>query len=166
MIWEYGVPFPDNDWRELHVRLQELEQRLQNINNYQTFTPRWFGVTTDPAIGNGTLEGRMFETVDMRHISIELVAGSTTTFGTGAWTFQMPEELDAVAVGDWMGSCLYFDVTANTNYTGVCRAVDNDTDFFMYWDSSTTLIGPATPFTWANTDQLFMSLTYRFDTAL
>ena len=83
MVWELqGVP-AEGDWNELWLKLQRLETNLRYLNNYDTFTPTWTAPTTDPAIGNGTLEGWIMQTNDFRIVSIRIVMGSTTTFGSG-----------------------------------------------------------------------------------
>lgn len=57
---------------------------------WASWTPSWTATSVNPAIGNGTLIGRVIQTGKRVEGYISLVAGSTTTFGTGAWIFSMP----------------------------------------------------------------------------
>lgn len=61
-----------------------------NTGAWTTYTPTWGAVTTAPALGNGTIAGRYCIMGKTAHVRITLVTGSTTTFGTGAWTWTLP----------------------------------------------------------------------------
>lgn len=58
---------------------------------WTTYTPTWTAATTNPTLGNGTLVGR-WARVDGRTIvaHINLTIGSTTTLGSGAYSFALP----------------------------------------------------------------------------
>lgn len=58
---------------------------------WTTYTPTWTAATTNPTLGNGTLVGRYMR-VDGRTIvaHINLTIGSTTTLGTGGYSFALP----------------------------------------------------------------------------
>ncbi len=60
------------------------------VGTWQIYTPVWQGTTTNPAIGNGLLYGRYARVGTTVFYNITMVAGSTTTFGTGAWVFTLP----------------------------------------------------------------------------
>lgn len=60
------------------------------VPRWSTYAPVWAAGTT-PNIGNGTLVGRYTIAADKTvHFSIELVGGSTTTWGTGAYSLTLP----------------------------------------------------------------------------
>jgi hypothetical protein len=64
------------------------------VTNWVSFTPTWTALGTDPAIGNGTLEGKWRRVGDTAEISFHVNAGSTTTFGTGSrYQFGLPTGL-------------------------------------------------------------------------
>lgn len=56
---------------------------------FAAYTPTWTA-TTAPAIGNGTLAGRFLQVGKAIIGSVDLTAGSTTTFGTGSWDIGLP----------------------------------------------------------------------------
>lgn len=57
---------------------------------FTTYTPTWTTSGTAPAVGNGTLTGRYWNFGKLVVVRIYLLAGSTTTFGTGVWSFALP----------------------------------------------------------------------------
>lgn len=57
---------------------------------WTSYTPTWTAATTNPVLGNGTLVGRYKQFGKTVLVNITLTAGSTTTFGTGAYSFALP----------------------------------------------------------------------------
>lgn len=57
---------------------------------WTSYTPTWTAATTNPAIGNGTITGRYKQIGKLCTASFQLSAGSTTTFGAGAYTIGLP----------------------------------------------------------------------------
>lgn len=84
----------------------------QEVTNFMTATatnwtlaaPTWTATAGTPAIGNGTLTGRSRRIGQTNDFSINLVAGSTTTFGTAgaAFRFTIP------GVPGGSGAAFYF----------------------------------------------------------
>lgn len=74
----------------------DRSDRLANAP-WDTYTPTWTAATTNPALGNGTLVGRYRRIGRTVLCRIHLVAGSTTTFGSGALRFGLP--LQAATTG-------------------------------------------------------------------
>lgn len=54
------------------------------------YTPSWTSSGTAPAIVNGTLTGLYQVVGDLVYVAINLVAGSSTTYGTGFYNFSLP----------------------------------------------------------------------------
>ena len=63
------------------------------IGPWTAYTPIWTGASTNPVIGNGTITGYWRRIGDSIEIMIELLPGSSTTFGSGAWGFSLPPGL-------------------------------------------------------------------------
>lgn len=57
---------------------------------WTNYTPTWTCLTTGPVLGNGTLTGKYCQIGQTVHFIIELTAGTTTTFGTGNFQFDLP----------------------------------------------------------------------------
>jgi hypothetical protein len=97
---------------------------------WNTYTPAWTAVTTAPAIGNGTLTGKYAVVGKVCHFTALVTFGSTTTFGSGAYTFSLPVTAGALgglpqfagvassgAGGRVLISCQPSGPTSSTSYT-------------------------------------------------
>jgi hypothetical protein len=70
---------------------QEIRDQFNSMfAAWTTYTPTWTSTSTAPAIGNGTLTGRYMKIGRTVIVEINLIAGSTTTFGTGNYSFSLP----------------------------------------------------------------------------
>src|SRR5579864_7885838 len=68
--------------------------RTLAMGAWASYTPSWTGSSTNPSLGNGSLTGRYTQIGKVVLFSVVLTAGSTTTYGSGFWTFTLP-----IAVG-------------------------------------------------------------------
>jgi hypothetical protein len=60
---------------------------------WTAYTPAWTATTTNPVLGNGSLVAaykRADEASRLVYLRLRLVAGSSTSFGTGFWRFSLP----------------------------------------------------------------------------
>jgi hypothetical protein len=57
---------------------------------WTVYTPTWTASTTNPTIGNGTLEGRYIELGSAVFGEVRIVAGSTTNRGSGTYAISLP----------------------------------------------------------------------------
>lgn len=55
-----------------------------------SYTPTWTAATTNPVIGNGTITGAYAAAGKLIFFRISIVGGSTTTWGTGVYSFTYP----------------------------------------------------------------------------
>lgn len=123
-------------------------------NAWTAYTPAWTAVTANPAIVNGTINGRFKKFGKWGIATGMIVAGAGTTFGTGAYRFGLPstwtlENTAPIQMLRGIGGC--YDSSTTTNYVG-----------FMYYVSSTTIgmrthaaaadVGTAVPVTFAVSD--------------
>lgn len=71
---------------------------------WTTYTPTWASSGTQPVLNNGTLTGRYMRADKYCAFRIDLHAGTTTTVGTGTYTFALPTGIHAtgeqVVAGD------------------------------------------------------------------
>ena len=120
------------------------------------FSTTWAGSVTNPAIGNGTLAA-LYHVVDrMVHFSVSMTAGTTTTFGTGFWTFSVP-----IALGgsDLPGVARAVD-TGVLNYPGIVTFA-SATTLNMLDDNTGVQWSVSTPFAWGSTDVGIVSIWYQ-----
>jgi hypothetical protein len=61
------------------------------LGAWTSYTPTWTASTTNPTIGNGTLQG-YYKALDASTylVEISLVLGSTTSIGSGTYSFALP----------------------------------------------------------------------------
>lgn len=132
------------------------------------YTPTWVTSGTQPSIGNGTLKGRWTRVGGLIHLRISMVAGTTTTFGTNAWSFGLPVTAAADSAFNpwpiWDGSFRMRDVSA-FNYYSATAVVNADGGGVGGVYSNGQVAGNA-PFTWSNVatngnfDNFSLNVTY------
>ena len=66
-------------------------RRIPNV--LTAYTPTWGASTSNPSIGDGTVSGLWRRVGECIEAQIEVVMGSTTTYGTGTYTFSLPSGL-------------------------------------------------------------------------
>jgi len=122
-----------------------------------SYTPTWSASGVAPAIGNGTLTGTYQVTGRNLICDITHIMGSTTTFGTAAYSWSIP-------------------FTPATNLPMACYALDSGTAHFTgtaFGSGASALIAVATsgntstwgqtlPMTWANGDTAYIRSHRRF----
>ncbi len=119
--------------------------------------PLWTASTSNPAIGNGFSTGGYVRNVTKAMDYGIIVAGSTTTFGTGTWRLGWPVTPSSLANtgGGFIGSCYVQDNSAGAQY--VSQLVSSSTSFMTIITSPTTVtantVTPTVPFTWAQSDR-------------
>lgn len=117
---------------------------------WASYAVSWTASGSAPSLGNGALLGWWTRIGNMMGVQITLTIGSTTTTGTGFWSFSLP------VAGNGVGSQPF--------QIGQAWAVEQGVDFFIGGvdlNTSTTVViqgvpgattwGAVTPFTWFST---------------
>lgn len=143
----------------LYIYLDSVWQKLNDDVTPTSVTPTWAADSSNPAIGNGTLSCKVNRSGRFYRAVIKLVAGSTTTFGTGAFYFQLPNPWDAVAVSDAVGSAYRLDSGAAV-YAGVSRIASGANRIYIVGWNQANFDGSAIPFTWATNDELWVDIRF------
>lgn len=123
------------------------------------YTPAWSASGTAPALGNGALNGRYKQAGKWLQAAIFQSMGSTTTFGTGAYSWSLPVPSTSLASFGWVGSGYFRDASAGGtgHFAGACMLASTTT---LNGLSGNALVGQLAPFTWVNTDFLMLFITY------
>lgn len=136
-----------------------------NMNNVVdapsvSYTPTWTGSVADPVIGNGTLRGEYTRNGDTIHLTIEMIAGGTTTFGTGVFRFSVPVVPVPLSGSTQIGFAYFLDSTTTTAFGSAILA---SAGTYLTLASSATLtgVGTASPWTWAVNDIIRISIVYQ-----
>lgn len=74
----------------LNTSVGSLNTSVSGLGAVQTYTPVWGSTGTAPAIGNGTLVGKYITIGKLTHAWISQVNGSSTTYGTGTYSWTLP----------------------------------------------------------------------------
>lgn len=130
-----------------------LRDNLLAMSVPQTFTHNWQATGGGAAIGNGTIDAQYANAGNLHLIYIKITFGSTTTAGTGAWTFNLPTSAWSYSSpgGTWFIHSGYsYDASGGT-YTDA-RPYDYSAYQIGVRGASAT-----TPFTWATSDELVVS---------
>lgn len=129
---------------------------------WPAFTSAWTAATTNPVLGNGLRSGRRVLHGKTCHLAVRIVPGSTTTFGSGNYSFSLPFP-SANEVVEYTGTAR---LTAGSTYIGQTYAAPNATTFTVTFPTAATPanatnMSPTTPATLASGHVLRMSLTYQ-----
>jgi len=152
--FQVGVTLVDNSTESTFINTTETTNR--------TYTPTWTGAGSNPAIGNGSITGRYYLIGKLSFVTIKVVMGSTTTYGTGAWYFSLPST--PATFGNQMGSARVLD-SGTGFFQGVAVTVGDGTARVQATvgtaaTDATANIDSARPMTWANGDELYLTITY------
>lgn len=131
--------------------------------------PDWFNLSVSwtsasnpqPSIGNGALSGKWEAQAKGIAFQIYLVAGSTTTFGTGQWYFALPADAVATGTGQEIGIVYALD-SGTMNYFGFWYLSSGSNLISILRDNTTTPFNPTTPFTWTTNDILSIKGFYQY----
>lgn len=124
--------------------------------DYTAYVPVWAASGTAVSLGNGTVAGRYIQIGKHVHFMLKFAVGSTTTFGTGTYTFTLPVSADLTFQGGPIGSVYSQDVSAG-NFAQSLPILATATTFNLQhiatWPTGTQIIyAPTLPWTWATGD--------------
>lgn len=134
---------------------------------WQTYTPTWSSSATQPSLGNGNITGKYLRSGRECSVHIALIAGSTTTYGTGQYYFSSPFPHGGVHTSiPTLGTA--WCVNQGSWYMTGTVNVQTSTTVSVFLPTSTTNFAQGqwsatSPWTFKNTDQ--MSVSYRFPMA-
>lgn len=126
---------------------------------WTSFTPTWTA-SANPAIGNGVLTGRYKALGTKTYaVVISVTWGSTTTAGTGAWSFgNLPFTSKSTAPAyQCVGA--YIKDTGTASFAAVARLPAGSTGFDAVTVADATgtrHAAPAVPITWATGDEIVL----------
>lgn len=99
----------------VETALIALDARLDALEAWTAYTPVWGSSGTAPALGNGTITGRYIKVGKLVFYKISLVLGTTSTVGTGTYTWTLPPFAASGSTLD-NGSGIYLDASTSTRY--------------------------------------------------
>jgi hypothetical protein len=117
-----------------------------------SYTPTWASSGTAPAIGNGAIVGAYTQIQKTVFFRIKLTAGSSTTYGTGSYTFTLP--VSPVSGVKWRFDGYLFDSGSSAHYK-IHGMANGSTTMNLWTDASPVgSVGPTAPVTLATGDTI------------
>lgn len=125
----------------------------------QPYTVLWTGAGSNPAIGNGVLSAYFILENKTCTVQISLTIGSTTTFGSGVWSFSLPYALNSISLKS-LGSAVGFNSGVNF-YSGVSIIYPTSgSKVTVFLGTSGNNVGSTVPWTWKTGDTLDLQISY------
>ncbi|WP_406420060.1 hypothetical protein [Streptomyces sp. NBC_00842] len=85
---------------------QIRDQFNSMLDAWTPYTPAWTAATTNPVVGNGVMIGRYMKVGRTCHVRVDLLMGSTTTYGSGGWSIGLPFAASATGVQNGIAHAL------------------------------------------------------------
>ncbi|MGW4705002.1 hypothetical protein [Streptomyces sp. NPDC004285] len=128
---------------------------------WQTYTPTWTAATTNPVLNNGTIVGRYKRIGKTVHLQIDLTMGSTTTYGSGAWSVTLPLQA-AASSGSRIGTAQALGASRFAGQIVISSSATGTSAFFPASSSVSNLssVASGVPFAWASGNELRITATY------
>lgn len=133
---------------------------------YTDYVPTWSASGTAVALNNGTNVGRFAQVGKHVHAYGKLTMGSTTTFGTGTYSFALPVNASANVQGTItsIGDVYALDNSALAFLRAAAIASTASTITIQYPNAYPTgtqvIVATTVPWTWASADTITFNLLY------
>lgn len=123
-----------------------------------TYSPTFLGSSSNPVLGNGSINARYSVNGTTIDLKVKIVIGSTTTNGSGTYSLTLPTNSLG---GDVTGSGLYYDASVPRTHvlTSFIDAVGTGLRAWVDNVLNLTHTSPATP---ATGDEIHLHIIYRF----
>lgn len=125
---------------------------------WTAYTPSWTSSGTAPAIGNGTITGAWSLVGKTLSFRIKLTMGSTTTFGTGNYSFSLPGGVTS-AGEDQAVVAVLFDTSAGLRAHAAGLVLASGTTVSRIAVNNAGGASNTIPWTWANGDLITINGT-------
>ncbi len=169
-----GVNYTPHTWVTLEVpTAAEFNTEVRDLSNglqaaWTAYTPTWTSSGTAPAIGNGSIVGAYMQVGKTFDFRIALTAGSTTTFGTGQYSFSLPATLNSAMSSVYVHGATGFISHGGNRYPIIGANIGGTTTMTLAYISAVggaalSSVTNAAPQTLVSTDVI--SLAGRFESA-
>jgi hypothetical protein len=152
-------PPPNNPALLPEYLYRELNRIAQRDPGKQLYAPTWTA-TSDPAIGDGSIDGEYIKWGSLVLAKAHIVMGSTTTYGSGVWNIGLP--FPAASAFMHIGSARVFQSGVIIR-SGNSISVAGTAKCTVEIDSTGNGISSTVPHTWSANDAVTISLPYITD---
>jgi hypothetical protein len=158
MAWTSPKTWATNDILTSTDLNTYVRDNLLALGTWTSYTPTWTAVTTNPTIGNGSIQGRYMLTTDWCYLWIGVKGGSTTSVGSGQYSLSLP-------VANVVGWESFVDAqlldTAVARYPAYGLALSGASTMQIYTIAAGAGWGSATPMAFGTGDTAILSGKYR-----
>ncbi|MFD0074249.1 hypothetical protein ACFVIY_17630 [Streptomyces sp. NPDC127166] len=143
-----------------YLNAEVRDQFTDLLAAWTAYTPVWTA-TTNPSLGNGTLVGKYRKIGRLVNFQIDLTMGTTTTYGSGAWSLTLPFAA-AASSGSRIGVAQALGGSRFGGQIVISPSAAGTSPFFPASASVSNLssVAAATPFTWASGNELRITGCY------
>lgn len=147
----------------MDTEVKALWDGLQD--GWDSYSPSVTSTGTAFSLGNGAIAGqylRIGKTLAGCRIALQI--GSTTTIGTGAYRFSLPDELD-FNENDAVGTCSVFDSSASDVYTygAVYAGLVTGVPYVRAYGNGAEKVGATIPITLNTSDRITFLIGSQFN---
>lgn len=131
---------------------------------YTAYTPVWTSDGTAPALGNATVTAVYKKVGRFVHYIGKVVMGSSSTYGTGSYSFSLPYTQSTNQLTVALGGIAYLFDSSATAYMLATPLLTAANKFIITYPATYggtyTGAGQLAPWTWATSDQITWNITY------
>ncbi|MEU7293325.1 hypothetical protein AB0A76_08995 [Streptomyces exfoliatus] len=137
------------------------DQFTDLIAAWTAYVPIWTAATTNPNLSNGTIVGKYRKIGRLVNFQIDLTMGSTTTYGTGAWSITLPFQA-AASSGSRVGNAQALGASRFGGQVVISPGANGVGAFFPASSGVSNYSSAATgvPFAWATGNELRITGCY------
>jgi hypothetical protein len=143
--------------------LEKKSERMETIEGgsvVASYAVSWTAASVNPAIGNGTLNGRYFLSGRFCDVVVNLQMGSTTTFGSGVYSFSLPFASAAAGLNRLGVADLIDASTGLRLFYGITLVAGASVITYFLTGAAVAQLSPTVPWTWASGDVLRFQFSY------
>lgn len=161
--WTGTLPTPADGNVILGADIATLAAALHALTDAWTpYIPTWTAPSTNPSIGNGSLSAKYLQAGKLVIYTGQMLAGSSTTFGSGVWSMSLP--VTPAGPDLYIGTAFVFDNSAGGGQTPAVTRMNLPIGIRFYGSvpspANAGNITSTVPITWASADQLIWTVIY------
>lgn len=143
-----------------------LTQATLDARAWTTYSVSWGAATTNPSLGNGSIAGRYFTIGKLVIVKVGLNLGTTSTLGSGAWSFNMPFTPASWLTGGFAfgtGAAMLNDSSAGNQVPGTAYIINVAGVYRARIATASGDVAPTIPFAWnaADGDDIDLTIAYQ-----
>lgn len=120
----------------------------------QSWVPAWTSGGSAPDFGNSNVAAHWWNYGPIAFFRMRIIFGSTTTFGTGLYSFSLPFAPSATA--NQVASAIAVDTSAGTRWSGAAQITSTGDISRISFSDGTSGMSNSNPLPWTQTDILIV----------